>query len=148
MGYWGDPSMGCEPCDCFVDGSDSSVCDSTDGQCLCKPRYAGQKCNQCAEGYAQLELKCTACSCDEWGSIEPYSCDPENGQCRCKPGVQGVKCNECATGHFGLKAESDGCAGKWHHIGIYFFLFHNFFIFFFIFFFINVSQEEICFKKF
>ncbi|XP_037819776.1 laminin subunit alpha-1-like [Lucilia sericata] len=109
MGYWGDPSMGCEPCDCFSEGSDSSVCDSTDGQCLCKPRYSGQKCDECAEGYAQIDMKCAPCSCNEWGSIDPHTCDPDNGQCQCKPGVQGLKCNECEEGYFGLKAESYGC---------------------------------------
>ncbi|XP_073822984.1 wing blister isoform X3 [Musca autumnalis] len=109
MGFWGDPSSGCEPCACFEEGSDSAVCDSTDGQCLCKPRYAGQKCDECDEGYALLDKQCEPCGCDEFGSIDAHTCDPENGQCYCKPGVQGLKCNECSEGYFGLKEESNGC---------------------------------------
>lgn len=126
MGFWGDPSMGCKPCDCFAEGSDSSVCDSTDGQCLCKPRYSGQKCDECAEGFAQIDLKCAPCTCNEWGSIEAHTCDPDNGQCECKPGVQGLKCGECEEGYFGLKEESNGCGGKWRN---FFYCFDFFFSF-------------------
>lgn len=111
MGYWGDPSMGCESCDCYTEGADSGVCDSTDGQCLCKPRFAGQKCNECEVGYANVDLHCLPCNCDDFGAADD-DCDPDSGQCNCKRGVMGLKCDECAEQHFGLKEESDGCEGK------------------------------------
>lgn len=112
LGYWGDPAVGCDPCDCHAEGSDSSVCDSTNGQCLCKPRFGGQKCDTCSEGYALVDKKCPPCSCDDFGALDSQLCDPENGQCYCKTGVTGIKCNECMEGYFGLKEESNGCTGK------------------------------------
>lgn len=112
LGYWGDASVGCEPCDCYADGSDSDVCDSADGQCLCKPHFAGQKCDECAGGYANLDLQCQPCDCDIHGAKESNTCDPDNGQCLCKTGVTGLKCNECEESYYGLQIESDGCTGK------------------------------------
>lgn len=104
--------MGCEPCDCYTDGSDSDYCDSTNGQCLCKPRFAGQKCDECDAGFANVDLKCLPCNCDPFGAEDVDFCDPDSGQCQCKPGVMGLKCDECAEEHFGLKEESDGCVGE------------------------------------
>ncbi|XP_067621354.1 laminin subunit alpha-1 isoform X1 [Eurosta solidaginis] len=109
LGYWGDPSSGCEPCDCYIDGSDSDFCDSTNGQCLCKPRFAGQKCDECDAGYANVDLKCLPCNCNPLGAEDVDFCDPDSGQCQCKSGVTGLKCDECSEGHFGLKEESNGC---------------------------------------
>ncbi|XP_055907050.1 laminin subunit alpha-2 isoform X2 [Eupeodes corollae] len=106
MGYWGDPAVGCESCDCYAEGSDSDVCDSVNGQCLCKPRFGGQKCDECEIGFADVDLMCPPCECDLNGSHNDV-CDPFSGQCSCKLGVTGLKCDECADEYFGL--EEDGC---------------------------------------
>lgn len=119
MGYWGDPAVGCESCDCYAEGSDSDVCDSVNGQCLCKPRFGGQKCDECELGYADVDLMCPPCDCDLNGSHNDI-CDPFSGQCNCKIGVTGLKCDECADEFFGM--EEDGCEGKYIK-GIYFFKF-------------------------
>ncbi|XP_030377128.1 laminin subunit alpha-1 [Scaptodrosophila lebanonensis] len=102
LGYWGDPAVGCEPCDCYADGAESGLCDSADGQCLCRPRFAGQKCDICDAGYANVDLKCLPCNCDALGAAALDSCDPNSGQCVCKTGVIGLKCQECADGYFGM----------------------------------------------
>jgi len=101
------PAMGCDPCHCHPEGSESGLCDSTDGQCLCKPRYGGQKCDECDVGYANVELRCPACNCDPLGSLIPDRCDPRTGQCQCKEGVMGAKCHECQDGYFGMNAAAD-----------------------------------------
>ncbi|KAH8324869.1 hypothetical protein KR074_009874 [Drosophila pseudoananassae] len=107
MGYWGDPAVGCDQCSCHPEGSESGLCDSTDGQCLCRPRYAGQKCDECDVGFALVELRCPACNCDPLGSAVLDRCDPRTGQCQCKVGVMGAKCHECQDGYFGMNASAD-----------------------------------------
>ncbi|XP_046866451.1 laminin subunit alpha-1 isoform X2 [Drosophila willistoni] len=106
LGYWGDPAVGCDPCHCHSDGSESGLCDSTNGQCLCKPRYAGQKCDQCDVGYAHVELQCLPCNCDPLGAAILDICDPQTGQCACRTGVMGVKCHECQNGYFGMNVNA------------------------------------------
>ncbi|XP_060666589.1 laminin subunit alpha lam-3 isoform X2 [Drosophila nasuta] len=102
LGHWGDPAVGCEPCHCYGEGSESELCDSTDGQCLCRPRFAGQKCDQCETGFAHVELQCVPCNCDALGAAVLDSCNASTGQCECKLGVMGVKCQECEDGYFGM----------------------------------------------
>lgn len=46
-GYWGDPTVECELCRCHNDGSDHNVCNSSTGQCVCKKRYTGHRCDEC-----------------------------------------------------------------------------------------------------
>ncbi|XP_041451135.1 laminin subunit alpha-1 isoform X1 [Drosophila obscura] len=106
LGYWGDPAVGCEPCLCHAEGSESGLCDSTDGQCLCKPRFAGQKCDECDSGFAHVDLRCPPCSCDPLGTAVPDTCDQRTGQCQCKVGVLGVKCHECQDGYFGMNVDA------------------------------------------
>ncbi|KAL7739990.1 hypothetical protein ACLKA6_007497 [Drosophila palustris] len=107
LGHWGDPAVGCEPCNCFGDGSESELCDSTDGQCLCRPRFAGQKCDQCEVGFAHVELQCLPCNCDALGAAVLDSCNASTGQCECKLGVMGVKCQECQDGFYGMNVNSE-----------------------------------------
>ncbi|KRF77830.1 laminin subunit alpha lam-3 isoform X2 [Drosophila virilis] len=107
LGYWGDPAVGCEPCNCYADGSESGLCDSADGQCLCRPRFAGQKCNECDIGYAHIELQCLPCNCDALGAAVLDNCNASTGQCECKLGVMGVKCSECQDGYFGMNVNAE-----------------------------------------
>lgn len=58
-GYYGlDSGLGCLPCNCSA-GSLSDDC-TPEGQCLCVPGVAGEKCDRCARGfYAYQDGGCT-----------------------------------------------------------------------------------------
>lgn len=86
-------------CQCSGQGSISPVCDS-EGQCQCKPRYAGIKCDQCIGGYYSYPT-CIACTCDKEGSTSDY-CNPVDGQCQCKENFSGIFCNRCKPGFYGF----------------------------------------------
>uniref|UniRef100_A0A8B9K033 Basement membrane-specific heparan sulfate proteoglycan core protein n=1 Tax=Astyanax mexicanus TaxID=7994 RepID=A0A8B9K033_ASTMX len=116
--HWGhDAVTGCKPCECSVDGSNSSQCDLLNGQCACRPHFASQKCDRCALGYRKFP-ECTACNCNTNGTREDF-CDDElevcgcedHGQCVCKDNVGGGGCDECKTGTFGLWGQNpSGCS--------------------------------------
>ena len=55
MNYWGlELGKGCISCDCNPQGSYFDQCNSQTGQCRCKSRVTGQKCDECIEGYYGL----------------------------------------------------------------------------------------------
>ncbi|XP_052864377.1 LOW QUALITY PROTEIN: laminin subunit alpha-1-like [Anopheles cruzii] len=111
-GYWGVPDDGCEPCSCSAVGALENVCDVTSGQCICKPRYGGRRCDECDVGYGNLELECPACACHVNGSSSAAVCSPVSGQCECNPGTTGLRCDRCEEGYFGLSPEQpDACQG-------------------------------------
>lgn len=115
-GYWGDPSVGCESCNCNLSGSVSDACDSSDGQCLCKPNFSGLKCDECASGHKwnpDNPDECEPCHCNVNGSLDHFACNPRNGQCNCKVGVVGSQCNECAEGYYASgNNQLISCSGK------------------------------------
>ncbi|KHJ40538.1 laminin EGF-like protein [Trichuris suis] len=43
--------FGCQPCECDSGGSYSHICDSHTGQCHCKPRVGGRRCNEPIEAH-------------------------------------------------------------------------------------------------
>ncbi len=45
----------CIACQCNISGSIGSVCDSGNGQCVCKEFVTGTNCNECLSGYTKLE---------------------------------------------------------------------------------------------
>ena len=50
--YYGlSTGQGCRPCDCNVEGRNSSSQCTDAGVCTCKPNVAGNQCNRCASGY-------------------------------------------------------------------------------------------------
>ncbi|KAJ8032912.1 Laminin subunit alpha [Holothuria leucospilota] len=108
--YGYDPLAGCVECGCDergIEGSDS-VCDSTTGQCRCKPNVGGRQCDQCLNGYYQFPF-CLPCDCDPAGTL-PQICDQTTAQCLCKDNVVGEGCDECAPGSFNLDEDnSQGC---------------------------------------
>lgn len=108
--YWGDAlsEAKCSACECHPQGSKSSACDLTTGQCDCKPNVIGRQCDQCKNRYWNLSSDngCVDCRCDPLGSVS-LVCDKETGACRCRPGVTGEKCDQCLPNYYGFSA--DGC---------------------------------------
>ncbi|XP_059617833.1 laminin subunit alpha lam-3 [Phlebotomus argentipes] len=105
-GYWGDPELGCDLCECYQNGSISNICEPGTGQCLCHSRFSGLKCDECAAGFGNASLDCPACLCNMNGSSAEI-CDPNTGQCVCKSGVEGLKCDQCMETYHGLG--ENGC---------------------------------------
>ncbi|XP_015209136.2 laminin subunit alpha-3 isoform X2 [Lepisosteus oculatus] len=105
------PLVGCEECNCSRRGVVSSAitdCDRADGQCRCRPRIAGRKCDVCAAGYYRFP-ECVPCDCN-LGGARPEVCDPQTGRCLCKKNVVGAKCDACRPGSFYFDpANPNGC---------------------------------------
>ncbi|KAL1006408.1 hypothetical protein UPYG_G00072000 [Umbra pygmaea] len=108
-GYYGDAitEKNCQACGCHGNGSFSTVCDLTSGQCTCKPNVVGEKCGQCQVGFHGLlsGQGCRECNCSQSGSIS-MACD-EEGRCQCIPGLAGDKCDRCHHGYFNY--QDSGC---------------------------------------
>lgn len=100
------------------------ACDSTIGQCACKPEYTGISCEECADGfYRDASGFCIPCECDLNGS-QSKVCDKRTGDCVCQTNseglakTQGRTCDTCSVGFFNFPTcESCPC----HPDGI----FHN-----------------------
>lgn len=116
-GYYGDalaiPKGDCKPCNCNPLGSirrgyESIYCDAITGQCECQPNVYGQRCDNCLDGYWNLNQGsgCESCNCDPIGSLN-QTCDIYSGQCQCHPGVTGQHCNQCTRYYYAFSY--DGC---------------------------------------
>ncbi|XP_028282768.1 laminin subunit alpha-3-like isoform X2 [Parambassis ranga] len=95
------PLLGCDNCDCSPNGIDVNAgpqCDRITGQCSCKPRIGGRRCNRCAAGYYRFP-DCIPCDCNQ-GGVTPNVCHPDTGRCLCKRHVAGVRCDTCREGSF------------------------------------------------
>ncbi|XP_055595374.1 laminin subunit alpha-1 [Uranotaenia lowii] len=115
-GYWGVPDDGCEPCSCSGVGALENVCDVITGQCICKPRYGGRRCDECDIGYGNLDQECPACECHVNGS-NANVCDTVTGHCECLEGAEGPKCDRCSEEYFGLSEEfPESCQGCACHV--------------------------------
>ncbi|XP_061661394.1 laminin subunit alpha-1 [Syngnathoides biaculeatus] len=122
-GFYGDAihQKDCQECNCDVNGSLSSICDITSGQCACRDNVTGRACDLCRPGFFGLQSGsgCVACDCNLSGSLNEL-CD-DTGRCRCLDGVDGDKCDHCGRGYFGFHA--NGCTactckhtgGNCHH---------------------------------
>ncbi|XP_034469915.1 laminin subunit alpha-3-like, partial [Hippoglossus hippoglossus] len=95
------PLLGCEGCECSPNGIKANAgpdCERTTGQCSCKPRIAGRKCDRCAPGYYRFP-DCVPCNCNQ-GGVTPDVCHPDTGRCLCRRNVAGVRCGTCREGSF------------------------------------------------
>ncbi|XP_067941186.1 laminin subunit gamma-1-like [Watersipora subatra] len=114
-GFYGnataDEKGDCKPCECNMYGTNATMadaCEENDGQCACLPYVTGRQCDECFEGYYNLESTegCIACLCDPTGSSST-KCDIYTGQCMCKPGIGGLRCDICMEDYYGFS--SSGC---------------------------------------
>nr|XP_011759520.1 usherin isoform X1 [Macaca nemestrina] len=107
----------CKPCDCDKVGArnGSILCDQIGGQCNCKRHVSGRQCNQCQNGFYNLqELDpdgCSPCNCNTSGTVDgDITCHQNSGQCKCKANVIGLRCDRCNFGFKFLRSfNDDGC---------------------------------------
>ncbi|KAM5206303.1 usherin isoform 2-T2 [Hipposideros larvatus] len=107
----------CKPCDCDKVGTRNSslLCDQIGGQCNCKRRVSGRRCNQCQNGFYNLHEReadgCRPCNCNTFGTVDgDITCHPNSGQCQCKANVIGLRCDRCNFGFKFLQSfNGDGC---------------------------------------
>ncbi|XP_033612694.1 laminin subunit beta-1 [Fukomys damarensis] len=89
-------------CECDPQGSLSSVCDPSGGQCQCRPNVVGRTCDRCAPGtFGFGPSGCKPCDCHLQGSVSA-ACDTNTGQCHCFPGVYTRQCDRCLPGYWGF----------------------------------------------
>ncbi|XP_078791367.1 laminin subunit alpha-3 isoform X1 [Oryzias latipes] len=119
---------GCISCSC--DDRTASGCEMGSGRCVCRPQFAGENCDRCADGY-YLYPQCisypvrltttespagpivepTACPLGYFDSpnCQPCSCDyrgtvsrvcDASGRCLCREGVDGERCDRCRRGYY------------------------------------------------
>ena len=48
----------CVPCDCLLEGSLTPTCDKLTGDCVCKEKVSGRKCDRCPGVWQELRSKC------------------------------------------------------------------------------------------
>lgn len=99
--------LGCDPCNCDLNGSFSKDCSVHTGRCKCKPNVTGRVCDKCKPGFYGLASQdgCKPCNCQPTHT-ESVQCH-EDGTCKCQPGVTGAKCDKCAPGFY--QFGTDGC---------------------------------------
>uniref|UniRef100_A0A673U039 Laminin subunit beta-1 n=2 Tax=Suricata suricatta TaxID=37032 RepID=A0A673U039_SURSU len=89
-------------CECDPQGSLSSVCNPSGGQCECRPNVVGRTCDRCAPGtFGFGPSGCKPCECHLQGSVNAF-CDPATGQCHCFQGVYTRQCDRCLPGYWGF----------------------------------------------
>ncbi|XP_066151126.1 laminin subunit gamma-1-like isoform X1 [Euwallacea fornicatus] len=83
------------------------------GHCLdCSANRDGPNCERCRPNYYMRDDGyCTACNCDEVGSLF-QQCNFE-GKCQCKTGVTGEKCDRCAENHYDFSKSGCKNCGCW-----------------------------------
>ncbi|XP_033970026.1 laminin subunit beta-1-like [Trematomus bernacchii] len=94
--------QGAKECRCDPQGSLSTVCDPSGGQCRCRPNVSGRNCDSCSPTTFQFGPSgCRACECDPQGSQSEF-CDQLSGQCVCVSGASGRQCSGCLPGFWGF----------------------------------------------
>ncbi|XP_041795045.1 laminin subunit beta-4 isoform X2 [Chelmon rostratus] len=110
-GYYGNALVqDCKECSCDRRGTEVTrcpmgspcFCDSRTGQCPCRTGVVGALCDECQDGYWNLNGSsgCQPCSCDPANAFSNV-CNKVTGQCPCRPEFGGRQCDECGENHFG-----------------------------------------------
>ncbi|XP_063053091.1 laminin subunit beta-4 [Engraulis encrasicolus] len=110
-GYYGDAlEQDCKECSCDRRGTEVTLCpldspchcDQETGQCPCRTGVTGPLCNECEDGYWNLDgdSGCQPCHCEPDHSLS-NTCDKVTGQCPCLPEYGGQQCFECGENYFG-----------------------------------------------
>ncbi|XP_071318517.1 laminin subunit beta-4 isoform X2 [Trachinotus anak] len=110
-GYYGNALVqDCKECSCDRRGTEVTqcplgspcFCDPTTGQCPCRRGVVGVLCDECEDGYWNLDgpSGCQPCSCDPVNSLSNV-CNKVTGQCPCRSEFGGRQCDECGENHFG-----------------------------------------------
>uniref|UniRef100_A0A3Q3G0W9 Laminin, alpha 3 n=1 Tax=Labrus bergylta TaxID=56723 RepID=A0A3Q3G0W9_9LABR len=108
---------GCISCRC--DERKTAGCEMGSGRCLCKPEFAGENCDLCADGYYYYpqcirypvyetttkspagpivgKIERQECVCDYRGTV--YGVCDALGRCLCRQGVEGERCDRCRPGY-------------------------------------------------
>ena len=88
------------------------ACAKATGKCSCGPKYQGETCDKCAQGYTQYP-QCVPDKCA--GKQKPCNgygaCQPVSGACVCAAGFTGDACEKCTPGN-GTWPKCDKCATK------------------------------------
>uniref|UniRef100_A0A8C5KKY7 Laminin, alpha 5 n=1 Tax=Jaculus jaculus TaxID=51337 RepID=A0A8C5KKY7_JACJA len=100
----------CDPCHCSADGSLHPACDAQSGQCSCRPRVTGLRCDMCEPGAYNFPY-CEAGSCHPAGLAPANPALPEaQTPCTCRVHVEGPSCDRCKPGYWGLSPSNpEGC---------------------------------------
>ncbi|KAM4733907.1 laminin subunit beta-4 isoform 2-T2 [Anableps anableps] len=110
-GYYGNALQhNCKECSCDCRGTKATLCplespcfcNRETGQCPCRTGVVGDLCNECEDGFWNLDgaSGCQPCSCDPANSVSNV-CNKVSGQCPCRPAFGGRQCDECGENHFG-----------------------------------------------
>ncbi|ETE62973.1 Laminin subunit alpha-5, partial [Ophiophagus hannah] len=82
-------------CLCSIEGSLYDTCNQETGQCTCRPRVSGLRCDACISG-AYGFPDCQVGSCNPAGLVHEDHSLPE-GSCECRAYVEGCQCNTLGT---------------------------------------------------
>ena len=97
-GFWNfirmqdHPFLGCQECNCNVNGSQRADCDQTTGDCSCKPGVFGKKCDLCPAG-----LKLSPSGCVSQSNLDVLQFFKSCDGVVCDHGATCVKRGEFAT---------------------------------------------------
>jgi len=102
------------PSHCISVGNCSSAAGTV--SCHCPDNYAGNRCEKCATGFADISKGCIKdCTppCGDHGV-----CNPETNTCKCNGNFDGKGCNECKPGWMGASCNAQGSSSLFKVIGI------------------------------
>ncbi|XP_072852864.2 laminin subunit alpha-5 isoform X1 [Pogona vitticeps] len=127
----------CYRCNCESDFTDGT-CEDFTGRCYCKPKYTGEHCDACADGYvdfphcypvpefsdndtgAQILPAGQIINCDCYvAGTRGNACrkDAQTGMCLCHPNFQGPQCDQCVPGYYGPNCQPCQCSGPGFYEG-------------------------------